>query len=51
MLASVNSDDCVRIFPLPDGGMLNLQDRMLIMGILNVTPDSFSRRAREVERQ
>lgn len=42
MLASINSEDCVRIFPLPDGGILSLQNRMLIMGILNVTPDSFS---------
>src|SRR5262245_8367305 len=28
--------------PLPNGGALILGDRTLVMGILNVTPDSFS---------
>jgi dihydropteroate synthase len=28
--------------PLPDGSVLSLGDRPLVMGILNVTPDSFS---------
>src|SRR5436190_7313185 len=28
--------------PLPDGRTLSLGDRTLMMGILNVTPDSFS---------
>ena len=42
MLAAVDTQDCVRVFPLNDGNVLNLEDRVLIMGILNVTPDSFS---------
>jgi dihydropteroate synthase len=42
MLSNVNSDDCIRVFPLADGGVLDLEKRTLIMGILNVTPDSFS---------
>jgi dihydropteroate synthase len=28
--------------PLPDGGALRLGDRCLVMGVLNVTPDSFA---------
>ena len=28
--------------PLPDGGILSLGERTLVMGILNITPDSFS---------
>ncbi|MDB5509296.1 MAG: folP, partial [Hyphomicrobiales bacterium] len=31
-----------RILPLPRGGQLRLDARPLVMGILNVTPDSFS---------
>ena len=42
MLAAVDTQDCVRVFPLNDGNVLNLEDRVLIMGILHVTPDSFS---------
>lgn len=42
MLSAVDTKDCVRVLPLPNGEVLNLQDRLLIMGILNVTPDSFS---------
>ena len=42
MLSAVDTKDCIRVLPLPNGEVLNLQDRLLIMGILNVTPDSFS---------
>lgn len=42
MLDVVDSQDCVRVFPLNEGGSLDLEGRTLIMGILNVTPDSFS---------
>jgi len=28
--------------PLPDGRSLRLGERTLVMGVLNVTPDSFS---------
>ena len=28
--------------PLPGGGSLALGDRTLVMGVINVTPDSFS---------
>ena len=38
----MDTKDCIRVLPLPNGEVLNLQDRLLIMGILNVTPDSFS---------
>ena len=31
-----------RLIPLPDGRRLDLTGRPLVMGILNVTPDSFS---------
>ena len=42
MLSAIDASDCVRVLPLLNGNVLNLQDRLLIMGILNVTPDSFS---------
>lgn len=42
MLKSINSSDCIRVFPLADGNQLYLDERTLVMGILNVTPDSFS---------
>ena len=42
MLSAIDAQDCIRVLPLPNGDVLNLQDRLLIMGILNVTPDSFS---------
>ena len=42
MLSAIDAKDCIRVLPLPNGDVLNLQDRLLIMGILNVTPDSFS---------
>lgn len=42
MLKSIKTYDCVRVFPLANGSHLPLEGRMLIMGILNVTPDSFS---------
>lgn len=42
MLKCIQTSDCVRVFPLANGGHLPLEGRMLIMGILNVTPDSFS---------
>lgn len=42
MLDVVDSRDCIRVFPLSEGGTLQLEGRILIMGILNVTPDSFS---------
>ena len=42
MLSAIDASDCVRMLPLLNGNVLNLQDRLLIMGILNVTPDSFS---------
>lgn len=42
MLKAINASDCIRVFPLADGKQLYLDNRTLIMGILNVTPDSFS---------
>ena len=42
MLDIVDSKDCIRVFPLSEGGTLDLEGRSLIMGILNITPDSFS---------
>lgn len=42
MLSAIDASDCVRVLPLLNGNVLNLQDRLLIMGILNVTPDSSS---------
>ena len=38
----LNVSDCVRVFPLADGRHLTLDGRTMLMGILNVTPDSFS---------
>ena len=52
MLSAIDASDCVRVLPLLNGNVLNLQDRLLIMGILNVTPDSFfagSRKRTEAE--
>lgn len=42
MLDVVDSRDCIRVFPLMEGDPLCIEGRTLIMGILNVTPDSFS---------
>ena len=35
--------------PLPGGGTLRLGDRCLVMGILNVTPDSFADAGRHLD--
>jgi dihydropteroate synthase len=37
------------IVPLPSGAALTLGERCLVMGILNVTPDSFAERERRVD--
>jgi len=37
--------------PLPDGSALELGERTLVMGILNVTPDSFADGGRPVDPQ
>ena len=42
MLDVVDSRDCIRVFPLTEGDPLCIEGNTLIMGILNVTPDSFS---------
>ena len=42
MLDVVDSRDCIRVFPLNEGDPICLEGKTLIMGILNVTPDSFS---------
>ena len=42
MMKPLNVSDCVRVFPLADGRHLTLDGRTMLMGILNVTPDSFS---------
>lgn len=39
--ALVGSADLLRVLPLPDGGMWRLGQRTRVMGVLNVTPDSF----------
>ena len=39
--ALVGSADLLRVLPLPGGHMWRLGQRTRIMGVLNVTPDSF----------